>query len=302
MPDLGLDLRYLRHAIVAAEQGSFRKAAQVLNSSQASISRRIQLLEHRLGFRLFERDHRGARLTIAGEDFLKEAVAGVTQFDRAVRRATLNHQSKHGHLRIGILSSVTLEVLRDILVQYRNKHDGVHITYREANAQDNLHRLITGQLDISFVHSEPAIPGFQTMIFSYEPLFVALPRKHRLITQNMINWEDVRDETFVMTDNGRGSELLAHLMERFAALGHEPRLDMQATGQAGVLALVALGHGLTLASAAASDHATAHVVFRALAGDGNTLPTRAVWSANNKNPALRTLLSLFKTFAQAQSV
>jgi len=300
MPDLGLDLRYLRHAIVAAEQGSFRKASQVLNASQASVSRRIQLLEHRLGFRLFERDHRGARLTSAGEDFLKEAIIGVTQFDQAVRRATLNHQGKHGQLRIGILSSVTLDVLRDMLVQYRNKHDGVRITYHEANTQDNLQSLITGQLDISFVHGEPAIPGFQTMIFGYEPLFVALPHRHHLITQDMINWEDLRDETFVMTNHGRGPEFLAHLMERFAALDHEPRLDMQAAGQASVLTLVALGHGLTLASAAASDHAAAHVVFRALAGDGNTLPTRAVWSANNKNPALRNLLSLLKSFAPDQ--
>jgi len=43
VPDLALDLRYLKYTIIVAEHGGFRRAANVLNLSR-STSRRIQLL------------------------------------------------------------------------------------------------------------------------------------------------------------------------------------------------------------------------------------------------------------------
>ena len=63
VPDLALDLRYLRYALVAAELGSFRRAAAALAVRQPTSSRRVQLLEHRLGFVLFERDRGGVQLS-----------------------------------------------------------------------------------------------------------------------------------------------------------------------------------------------------------------------------------------------
>jgi len=50
VPDLAFDLRYLKYAMLAAEHGSFRRAAEALNLSQSTISRRIQLLERRKEF------------------------------------------------------------------------------------------------------------------------------------------------------------------------------------------------------------------------------------------------------------
>lgn len=44
MPDLTLDLRYLKYAVQVAEPGSFRRAAERLSISQSTVSRRVQLL------------------------------------------------------------------------------------------------------------------------------------------------------------------------------------------------------------------------------------------------------------------
>ena len=70
MPDLALDLRDLKYPILVAEHGSFRRAADILNLSQSTLSLRIQLLERRLGLPLFERNRTGTRPTLAGERFL----------------------------------------------------------------------------------------------------------------------------------------------------------------------------------------------------------------------------------------
>ena len=54
MPDLTLDLRYLKYAIQVAEAGSFRRAADRIAISQSTVSRRVQMLERQLGVSLFE--------------------------------------------------------------------------------------------------------------------------------------------------------------------------------------------------------------------------------------------------------
>src|SRR3546814_4274967 len=64
MPDLSLDLRHLRYALAAAQHQSFRRAAATLDVSQSTLTRRVQLLEHRIGFRIFDRgpDRKSTRL------------------------------------------------------------------------------------------------------------------------------------------------------------------------------------------------------------------------------------------------
>jgi DNA-binding transcriptional LysR family regulator len=95
MPDLALDLRYLRYAMLVAELGSFRRAADVLNLSQSTVSRRIQLLERRLGVPWFERSRSGTRLTYAGERFILDAAVGAGHLHQAASDLTL---AQRGHL------------------------------------------------------------------------------------------------------------------------------------------------------------------------------------------------------------
>jgi Bacterial regulatory helix-turn-helix protein, lysR family len=49
-----IDLKQLRHAVAAADYGSFRQAAEALNIKQSTLSRSILQLEHATSIRLFE--------------------------------------------------------------------------------------------------------------------------------------------------------------------------------------------------------------------------------------------------------
>jgi len=136
MPNLALDLRYLRSAIAAAEHGSFLQAAIVLNVSQSTVIRRIQLLEHRLGFAIFLRDRKGARLTPACENFLKEATPGMNQLRRAIQLASARHRGEHGELNIGILASLASGFLQLALKEFRERNPAVKVILHEGTAQE----------------------------------------------------------------------------------------------------------------------------------------------------------------------
>lgn len=68
-----VELRDLRWAIVAAQHRSLRRAAEVLNIRQSTLSRCLRDVEHKLGATLFERTNGGTRPTIVGQEFLDAA-------------------------------------------------------------------------------------------------------------------------------------------------------------------------------------------------------------------------------------
>ena len=97
----------------AARHRNFTAAARELGVTQAAVSRRIQLLEDRLGTRLFERRGRHVALTGAGErlhgrtraalDYLAEAIAPHARADErpvsVVASGSISHLWLGPHLR-----------------------------------------------------------------------------------------------------------------------------------------------------------------------------------------------------------
>ncbi len=92
--------RHIESFIEAAKAGSFTKAARALYIAPSSLIQQIDLLEQQLGIVLFERGHRGIKLTEAGESLYRDAVDIVRRSDEAVARARLIQRGED-HIRVG---------------------------------------------------------------------------------------------------------------------------------------------------------------------------------------------------------
>src|SRR5262249_8852777 len=79
-----LDIPTVQAFLLVAELESFTRAAEVLGTTQASVSMKLQRLESLLKKRLVERSPRAVRLTSDGAAFLSPARALIEAHDHAL--------------------------------------------------------------------------------------------------------------------------------------------------------------------------------------------------------------------------
>ena len=96
-----IDIRQLRHAVIAADFGSFRQAADACLIKQPTLSRSIRQLEHCVGAPIFERSSGGITPTSAGRDFLRMARSILEQIDVVVATMRASGRGDTGGLAIG---------------------------------------------------------------------------------------------------------------------------------------------------------------------------------------------------------
>ncbi len=86
--------------VVVVEESSFSKAAARLGITKSAVSRRITLLEKRLGIQLLQRSTRRLSLTEAGTRYFAHATEAVHHVETAEREAALFGNEAVGEIRV----------------------------------------------------------------------------------------------------------------------------------------------------------------------------------------------------------
>lgn len=145
--DAALDIDAVRAFVRVAELESFTRAANVLQTSQAAVSLKLQKLEKRLGCRLLERSPRYVQLSARGVAFLEHARVLLDAHERAL--ASLG--SARQRLTLGISDHVAGPEL-PALIARMNAHDPhMLIEIRIASSGDLLQRFDRRELDAVMV-------------------------------------------------------------------------------------------------------------------------------------------------------
>ena len=138
--------RHLTTFLEVARHGAVGRAAEALHVSQPAVTRTIRELEDALGSPLFERDGRGIRLTLAGEEFARHAgasIAALRQGIDSVQRARMSAPT----LRIGALPTVSARIMpRAVSILLEAAAARVKIVTGENAVL--LDQLANGQLDV----------------------------------------------------------------------------------------------------------------------------------------------------------
>lgn len=167
----------LRVFVEVVRCGSMSQAAAALHMGQSAVSQRIQLLEATVGRKLFIRQHRGVKLTPAGEELFSYAERALVMISEGLAAAR-SIDSKSLHIRIAAPPSVNSYFLGPLLEHLALL--GHNVTLLDAHSHDVIQHLYDGMIDAGFVLSSPAYPGLQITDIWEDPLVCVASKQHRL--------------------------------------------------------------------------------------------------------------------------
>ncbi|MFC0202998.1 LysR family transcriptional regulator [Novosphingobium soli] len=146
-----LRLRHIQYFVTASEQGSFRKAAALLNIQESAVSRRIRDLEDRLGASLFHRHPGGVSLTVAGQRFLRRVRVALQQIELGFNDVAAIGRSEDGIIKVGIFSSLASGFLFELMKTLDDEHPRVAVELIEGNPSVHVAAVRQLQLDVAFI-------------------------------------------------------------------------------------------------------------------------------------------------------
>ncbi|WP_374285196.1 LysR family transcriptional regulator [Novosphingobium sp.] len=162
------------HAVYA--NGSISAAARALNVSQPAVSKVLRHTESQLGIRLFDL----VRGRLVPTD---EAHALFREVDEVFHRVTSLQQTANnlrnsgaGHLRIGIVPALGLEVLPQAIADFRLRHPEVTFDLKTLHHSDVLRSLYERECDIAFGYDPPAHPRLTLRKLATGRLVLIAPR------------------------------------------------------------------------------------------------------------------------------
>ncbi|MFQ1967191.1 LysR family transcriptional regulator [Aeromonas veronii] len=163
---------WLHTLVVVHETGSFTRAAERLDLTQAAVSQHISRLEAEFG-PLLLRKPRQLELTPRGLvllDFARQQAQAAEQL-----RARLSDDDPHrGAITLTTPGSIGL-LLYPLLLDQQQEHPELTIQHRFAPTPDIVQAVLAGRCDLGLVDQPPEHPSIAAEPFAREPLCLVVP-------------------------------------------------------------------------------------------------------------------------------
>jgi len=169
------DFRSIETFLWVVKLGSFRGAAQRLNTTQPAISQRIAQLEREMGVKLLNRDHRVASPTPSGRQMMvyAEKLIGL----RAQMMAEVGDRSAmRGVLRLGVAETIVHTWLPKLIKSVNATYPNLSLEI-EVDITPNLSaRLLAQEIELAFVLGPLSATSVRNRLLCDYPIsFVASP-------------------------------------------------------------------------------------------------------------------------------
>ena len=142
-----MDIKNLVTVKRIIEEGSFQKAAQVLNYAQSTITFQVRQLEQDLGTQIFERRDNRMVLTEAGRDLLP-FINNVLNSVDALQKYSEQRDALQGILTLAAPESIVTYWLQPVLKEFREKAPKVKLRLRTMNCFSIYHLFCNSESDV----------------------------------------------------------------------------------------------------------------------------------------------------------
>ena len=131
-----MDITYLREFVVLAQTGNFMEAADILYSTQSTLSKHIKSIELELGVPLFDRTTRKVRISKFGQLLLPYAkqIAELQDKYTAILKSSL--ETDQEILTLGSIPALAQYNITDVFVNFKKSRPQATINVIQAGSEE----------------------------------------------------------------------------------------------------------------------------------------------------------------------
>jgi len=240
-----LDGGELAAFVAAFEAGTMHGAADALQLTQSAVTKRIQMLERRVGGRLFERGRFGVRPTELGSTVYPAAKRALEALGSVVELVELSRAQGSVDLRLSASQTIGEFLLPGWLADFRRERPEVHPRLQVVNSHDALEAIRENRSEIGFVEGPDSPAGLQALTVARDEIVVVVAAEHPWAGRRAVTPRDLVGESYLAREEAAGTRAVATAALARAGVDLSPALEA-ASIQSLKRALV--GGGFTLLS------------------------------------------------------
>lgn len=209
--------------LTVLESGSFSGAARLMGYTQSAVSQMIKTLEERLGVTLLLRSRTGAELTKEGEALLQDIRELANAERKLMDHAAALRGLEQGAVHIGAFPSISGSLLPPAIKRFKEAHPGIRFALHQGLYPEMEDMVRQGVVDFSFTDLARRTELADEPL--YEDNYVAvLPEDHPLTRLDQIPLNLLRDEPFILLEEGRGGATLTEFLKAHTELNLQYRV------------------------------------------------------------------------------
>jgi len=224
--------------------GSMTKAAELLYTSQPTVSRELARMEQSIGFALFERAHGRLRPTMPALSLFDEVKRVYVGLERVESTAATLRESRGGQLSVITLPAFSHSILPHACKRFHDSHPGVSISIASQEPPFLEEWLTAQRYDLGLTEHDAAPAGTRLIPLLEVDEVCVLPDGHPLLAKGTVDLMSFADQPFISLSSNDPYRI--QLDDAFAKLGITRRLVAETPTAVSVCSFVRQGLGIAI--------------------------------------------------------
>ena len=188
-----MNIKQIEYFVEVAKTKNYTKAAEKLYISQSAITKQIFLLEEELKVELFVRNNKGAKLTLAGELFLKDATEILNKIEKSHKKMESFKEGMTGHLNLGYVTGLERTSIISAISTFFQKYPNCYVEFDSKTSYILEDKLLKEQFDLILTHRYLHHLAYENIILFKSPIMVFLPINSKYNTKKYFTREELTE-------------------------------------------------------------------------------------------------------------
>jgi LysR family transcriptional regulator, transcription activator of glutamate synthase operon len=240
-----MEISYFKEFVVLAQTGNFMEAADILYSSQSTLSKHIKSMEEELGIPLFDRTTRKVKISKFGLLLLPYARQISEIQDKYIATLRINLDTDHEVLNLGSIYGLAQYKITDALVAFKKSRPQATLNVLQASSRDLKEILRQGKCELAFIRDiEDPQDEFIKIPYATDSLVAVLPIAHPLAKEKTIPLKKMKEENFLLEVPDTMPYRLS--IKACELSGFQPKVTVTDVDREYLIGLVSKGMGVSL--------------------------------------------------------